>query len=531
MELTPEALPPSVVSGEIQDFLRTHEQRRRQLPRALIVGLLSGLAAVAFRLTLEGADRWRERLYETAHALGPAGVVLPVLLSASCAAIAVALVRRLAPEASGSGIPHLKAVLHHLRPLRWVRVLAVKFVGGSIGIGAGLALGREGPTIQMGGAIGEMVSGWFSSTPRERQTLIAAGAGAGLAAAFNAPLAGLVFVLEELQRDFAPAVFATTLIASATADVVARSLMGQLPVFHAAVTTAPPLTALPVSILIGLFAAILGVAFNRALVGTLDLFQQASRWSAWVGGAAVGAVVGVVGWFAPIALGGGGRLVEQALAGQATLGLLPLFFVLRFGLTMISYGSGAPGGIFAPLLGLGAELGLGIGMLAQRVAPLAVGEPVTFAVVGMAAFFSAIVRAPLTGMVLMVEMTGSYALVLPLLVACLTAYGIADFLGDRPVYEALLERDLLRGQARPELGGTLLLELTIAPGAPFDGRLVRDLALPPGCILVTVRRGASDSVPTADLRLAGGDRLTAVVAREAAAAVGLLRAGTTATSC
>jgi len=518
------AVPPSVVSGEIADFLRTHEQRRRQLPRALVVGLLSGLIAVAFRLTLESAERWRERLYAAAHGLGPAGILLPALVCAACAGIAVALVRGLAPEASGSGIPHLKAVLHHLRSLRWGRVIPVKFVGGSIATGAGLALGREGPTIQMGGAVGEMVSGWFGSTPRERQTLIAAGAGAGLAAAFNAPLAGLVFVLEELQRDFAPAVFATTLIASATADVVTRSLMGQLPVFHTAVATAPPLAALPVSLLIGLLAALLGVLFNRTLVGALDVFQRASR-PAWVAGAAVGAVVGVVGWFAPAALGGGGRLIEETLAGRAALAALPLVFLLRFGLTMISYGSGAPGGIFAPLLVLGAELGLGMGALARRVAPLVAGEPVTFAVVGMAALFSAIVRAPLTGMVLMVEMTGSYALVLPLLVACLTAYGIADFLGDRPVYEALLERDLLRGQPEPELSGTLLLELVIAPGAPFDGRRVRELALPPGCILVTVRRGLSDSVPTADLQLAGGDRITAVVAREAAGAVALLRTG------
>src|SRR5262249_48303076 len=191
----------------------------------------------------------------------------------------------------------------------------------------------------------------------------------------------------------------------------------------------------------------------------------------------------------------------------------------------LSYGSGAPGGIFAPLLVLGSELGLAVGFVSQRVLPHAVEHPETFAVVGMAAYFSAIVRAPLTGIVLVVEMTGNYSLVLPLLAACLTPYGVAAFLRDRPVYEALLERDLLRSQERPALAGTLLLELTIATGAPFDGQRVRDLGLPAGCVLVTLRRKLEERVPTAESRLHAGDRITGVVAPEAAEAAILLRHG------
>ncbi len=157
--------------------------------------------------------------------------------------------------------------------------------------------------------------------------------------------------------------------------------------------------------------------------------------------------------------------------------------------------------------------------------PQVVEHPETLAVVGMAAYFSAIVRAPLTAIVLVVEMTGNYSLVLPLAAACLTAYGVADFLGDRPVYEALLERDLIRGRERPTLTDTLLLELTIAPGAPFDGQRVRDLGLPPGCVLVTVRRNLQEHVPTAESQLLAGDRVTVVIAPEAAEAAALLRRG------
>lgn len=522
----PEGITPEIVQGEIQDFVNTHELRRRQFPRAVLVGLLAGLLAVAFRLVLREGDEFRTGLIRWSHTLPFGGILVPVLWGAAGAGVAVFLVRRYAPEAAGSGIPHLKAVLHRLKGMPWQRVIPVKFVGGVAGIGGGLALGREGPTVQMGGAVGEMVSRWFACTPRERQTLTAAGAGAGVAAAFNAPLAGLMFVLEEVQRDFSPTVFTAAFIASVVADVTARLLLGQLPVFHTASQSIPPLSSLPAFLILGLAAALLGVAFNRALVASLDFFGRFRRHPRWLLAAGVGAGVGVVGWFWPEALGGGHSLVERALHAREPLDLLPAFFLLRFILTMASYGCGAPGGIFAPLLVLGAQLGLAVGLIALKIFPTGMGPVEHFAVVGMGAYFTAVVRAPLTGIVLIVEMTGNYSLVLPLLVACLTAYGVADYLGDRPIYEALLERDLLRGQASPELEGALLLELPVHPGAPFEGRAVRDLGLPPGCVLVTVRRGVKEEVPTATTLIQAGDRITAVIGPTAADAVPLLREGT-----
>jgi CIC family chloride channel protein len=308
-----------VLQGEIRDFVRAHEQRRRQLPRAIVVGVLAGSVAVAFTRALVVADDLRTALITRAHAFGVWGFPIPVLVAVLGGAVAVLLVRTLAPETSGSGIPQLKAVLHLLQPMRGLRVLVVKFAGGVVGIGGGLALGREGPTIQMGGALGQVASQWFRCTERERQTLIAAGAGAGLAAAFNAPLAGLVFVLEEVQRDFSPTVFTATLVAAVTSDVVTRLLVGQLPIFHVRIESIPPLQALPVSLLVGLAAGVLGVAFNRGLVGALDAFQRMGTRPVWLTGATAGCLVGVVGWFVPEALGGGHRLVEQTLGGALSL--------------------------------------------------------------------------------------------------------------------------------------------------------------------------------------------------------------------
>jgi len=242
----------------------------------------------------------------------------------------------------------------------------------------------------------------------------------------------------------------------------------------------------------------------------------------------VGATVGLIGWFAPNALGGGYGLVDAVFAGQVVLSAIPLWFGLRFGLTMISYGCGAPGGIFAPLLVLGAFLGFAVGQGAHLMMPDAVTHPAAFAVVGMAAYFAAIVRAPLTGIVLIVEMTNNYDLIVPLLVACFSAYVVADALGDLPIYEALLERDVRRDDITPTLHGTLVLELSLQANAPFAGKRVRELGLPPGCVLVTLKRGMHESVPTAGMRLEEGDRITAVIAPQAATAVPLLRQGCTA---
>jgi CIC family chloride channel protein len=207
------------------------------------------------------------------------------------------------------------------------------------------------------------------------------------------------------------------------------------------------------------------------------------------------------------------------------LASIPWWFLLRFGLTMLSYGCGAPGGIFAPLLVLGALLGLGVGQLALLALPGAGVHPETFVVVGMAAYFAAIVRAPLTGIVLIVEMTNSYAQMLPLLVACFVAYAVADFVMDRPLYEALLERDLAHETGLPNLEAPVILEFTVHKGARFAGKLIHEVALPDGCVLLTLHRGLLELAPTVDMRLEAGDRLTVVMTPQAAEAWHVLRDG------
>ncbi len=431
-----------VASAPGDSGLGTGEVRRRHIVwKAVAVGGVAGLLASAFRGSLEGVEHLREHL--VAGVSGWLSLPAALLLGALGGGTGVWLVRRFAPHAAGSGIPHLKAVLLREAEPEWKRLLPVKFLGGVTAIGGGMALGREGPTVQMGSAVGHFISDLFRVRvgEGERRALISAGAGAGLAAAFNAPLSGLVFVLEELHGNFTPVMFVAAFLASVSGDVVARLTLGELPVFHITGMTAPGVVTLPWAALLGVAAGVFGVLFNRGLLATLDLRERLMRWPAFPVGAAAGAFVGFVGWTVPGLAGSGGPLVQMALSGKIALSLLPLFVLARFSLTMVSYGSGAAGGIFAPLLVLGALggiwFGTGLHLLFQSSHSL---TPQVFAVLGMGAMFTAIVRAPLTGIVLLIELTGVYDFMLPLLVSCMMAYGVAEWLGNAPIYEALRER-------------------------------------------------------------------------------------------
>jgi CIC family chloride channel protein len=418
----------------------TEVKRRHILPKALVVGVVAGLIASVFRMALQyfelGRIAWIERLPLAW------GLIAAVGIGAIGSGIGLWLVRRFAPETAGSGIPDLKSVVLGEKQLLWQRVLPVKFIAGAAGIGAGLTLGREGPTVQMGGATGLMVSTWFKVKrgEGERKALVSAGAAAGLAAAFNAPLAGMIFVLEELTGSFTPVVFVASFLAAVSADVVCRVVTGETPVFALHGVPGPSLHTLPVAAIIGVMAGFAGVGFNRGLLISLDLFDKLRRWPPFAVGACTGAFIGLAAWIYPSVSGSGALLSERAIAGAIALKWMLVLFAARFVLTMVSYGCGAAGGIFAPLLVLGSLGGLAVGAGVHAILPGWAAFPETFAVIGMGAIFTSTVRAPLTGIVLMIELTGQYGYMLPLLVSCLAAYGVAEAMGDKPIYEALRER-------------------------------------------------------------------------------------------
>uniref|UniRef100_UPI00404927DB H(+)/Cl(-) exchange transporter ClcA n=1 Tax=Cephaloticoccus sp. TaxID=1985742 RepID=UPI00404927DB len=419
------------------------EVRRRQIIlKALLVGVVAGTLASVFRLALDGVELLRIHFVENFD--GWISLPVALALGAVGGGLGVWLVRRFAPHAAGSGIPNVQSVLRREAEPEWKKLLPIKFLAGVAGIGGGLALGREGPTVQMGAASGFMVSEWFKvkAGEGERRALMSAGAGAGLAAAFNAPLSGLIFVLEELHGNFTPVMFVAAFLSSVTADVVSRLMIGESPVFHFIGLAAPGVSSLPWAALLGLAMGGLGVVFNRGLLTTISLRERLLKWPAFAVGAAAGIFVGFVGWTVPGLAGSGGELVQLSLSGKIAIGLMPLFLLARFSLTMVSYSSGAAGGIFAPLLVLGALGGLWFGAGVEHFMGSAGISQQVFCVLGMGALFTAIVRAPLTGIILMLELTASYSFMLPLLVSCLCAYGVAEALGNTPIYEALRQRSM-----------------------------------------------------------------------------------------
>ena len=410
---------------------------------SLLVGAAAGLVGGLFRLSLAWADRLREALVGWAHDWSVAGFLLVTVTCAAATGVAAWLVRRFSPHASGSGIPHVEAVLKEELLPAPSRLIPVKFVGGVLSIGSGLALGREGPSVQMGASLAHLVGKVCRRGWPDCRVLLAAAAGAGLATAFNAPIAGAVFVLEELVRRFETRIAIAALGASATAIAVARLFLGDAPEFRVEALPYPSPEASTLCVLLGAVAGFVAVAYNYALLGMIAGADRLGRWPVEWRAALVGGGVGILAWFAPGLVGGGEALTQRTLSGAVTLGVLPLVFLLRFGLGAVSYAARTPGGLFAPMLVLGAQVGLLFGALCRLTFPGLDLPPEAFAVVAMAAFFTGVVRAPVTGIVLITEMTGSSTMLLPMLGACFVAMLVPTLLGNAPIY------DSLREQARP----------------------------------------------------------------------------------
>ncbi len=426
---------------------------------AALVGILAGLIGGAFHVLLDGAEEGRQVLRSALAGAPVPGWLILMALGPMVLIPAMWLVRRFAPETAGSGIQEVEAILAGHKYLNWRRVLPVKFVAGALAVGSGLVLGREGPTVHMGAALGKMASDWGRLDARQTKALISAGAAAGLAAAFNAPLAAIVFVTEELRDHFEYgfASLQSVILAACMAVVVSDSLLGQgpsLPVEHLHLV---PLASLPLFLVLGVLVGAFGVAFNGLLLGSVRVFRQLREDHAYLVAGVVGAALGAVLWFAPQAAGGGEVLVEDLLRQPQALGFLVLLLAARTLTTVGSYGVGLPGGIFAPMLALGTIIGAGFDHLVPILTPGLGLEPGLFAVSAMGALFAATVRAPLTGIVLAIELTGAEDLALPLILTCLCATFTAQALGGRPVYGLLLEQAERSPRSLPRLGRRVLV--------------------------------------------------------------------------
>ena len=409
------------------------------------IGLLGGV----FRWLLEQAETQRAALMVWAHG-SPAGWLVPVALVAGCATIGH-LFTRLAPRASGSGIQDVEAVWHEQEELPGTAVLPSRFLGGLAAIGSGMVMGREGPSVHLGSTIGAEVGRWFRLSDYERKLLYTTVGGAGLAVAFNAPVGGALFTIEEVTKSFRVRVMLVTLMSTSVAVWVSRFIIPDRPDFAVGPVASPGVGALPAYVVLGVVAGVAGVVYN-ALVMQLLRRTDRMRLNPTGRAAIIGGLIGLLLWVDPLAAGGGSAIAQTILSGQGlALWTLLGLFAVRFLAGPLSYASGTPGGLFAPLLALGALLGAAFHALALAMGGAAAAEllgqsPVPFALVGVVALFTASVRAPMTGIVLITEMTATASLTLAMFAAAAAALFMTTALKGRPIYDSLRDRMLqLRG--------------------------------------------------------------------------------------
>ena len=484
-----------------------HGFRLRLFTEGILVGLSAGLVICLFRFGLQQAEELRSLVYlflSSASWPWHLGLFLLLLFLAWL----LSLLIRFEPLAGGSGIPQVKGVLLGLVKLRWLPILCTKLAGGIIGIGAGLSLGREGPSIQLGAVAAQGVSRLLGRTRMEERYLLTSGASAGLAASFNAPLAGVIFALEELHRNFSVAVMLPAMAAAMTATIVSRALFGAEAVFIFPHLPALPLDYYGYVILVAIITGFCGVIFNKGLL-TIPVFYAFPYFQKPIVKICFPLVIaGILGYFLPQVLGGGNKLINSLAAVPVSLQMLLLLLVFKLFFTLLSYGCGVPGGFFLPMLVIGALCGSicsNILVACQLIAPQYAADMVIMA---MAALFAASVRAPITGTVLIMEMTASYEQLLPLAIASMVALIIAELCRSKPIYEELLQRSLRQKQPEPALlEQRNIAEFAVCSGSAVENKLVRDIAWPQDTLLVDIKRGEQRLVPAGNTMIRAGDFL------------------------
>jgi len=476
----------------------------------LATGVLAGLVAVAYRLLASWLDALRTGAFP-----GPDPWRFPVIaawvaLTATAGAATAFMVRK-APLIKGSGIPQVKAALQRRLGMDWVRELPLKFLGGSLALGTGLSLGREGPSIQLGALVGAGVADLSGRTEAKRY-LVTAGAAAGIAAAFNAPLAGVLFCLEELHRSFSPVMLTCSMVAAFAAHAVAWLLAGGESVFGFPVQTVLPLGLYPAIVVIGAACGLAGAGFNAAIVGAQKLWKAAvpPEWLRLVLAFIAGGLVAVA---APGIAGGGAPMVDLVAGGGIPLAVLAALAVGKFVFTTLSYGSGAPGGIFLPMLVIGAMLG-GIGGRGLEAAGAGASWMGNCVMLGMVGFFTAVVRAPVTGAILIAEMSGSFAHFPALMLSAVVASLTASLLRSPPIYDTLLARlvaaDGIPGTT-PRGERHTIIHVPVLEGSVIDTCANAQALMPEGSVLVCVQRGEDESIPRPGMDIHPGDVLVMLV--------------------
>ncbi len=417
--------------------------------QAILVGLISGGLVVLFKLSITELFEFIQKSTSHIQILFPLIMALGGLISGY-------LVYKFAPEAKGSGIPYVKASLLHLGNLTRVRSIFVKFFGGIASIGTGMSLGREGPSVQLGAGSGALIGKLFKLSGTDKDKLISAGAGSAIAATFNAPIAGTIFVLEELMQKFNSSILFPVLVSTVVASSLTRFLLGNNTSFLIPTLDERTSINIFVCLIVGIISGILGVIFSKLIHFNNDLFLKI-KIKPYFKPMIAGFFVGIIGLFLPLVLGSGNSSVDILLQNKIPIILVSLVFLFKFLVTPFCFGSGAVGGIFLPMLMLGAYLGYICGFISNYFG-LEINL-VAISLIGMASFLSAVARTPITATVMVFEMTGGYNFILPIMLSCAVADLVAEKLHHKPIYSELIVNQVKNSDSAKVLENKIVAEI------------------------------------------------------------------------
>lgn len=481
--------------------------KRRLVADGILVGIGAGVVAVAYRLALGLIGHYSQVIYglvqQNHWLLGP------LFLGLALVGLGVGILVKQVPLSSGSGIPQVQGEVLGIVNMRAWPLIGAKFLGGSLANLGGLSLGREGPSIQLGAATGKLVSHLLKRDNNEERYLISAGASAGLAAAFNAPISGTLFTLEEMHKNFAPLLLIPCLLASVVADYISQNVFGLSPVFSFTVKSAFPLRSYGWLVVLGLVCGLVGVWFNWTLLKGQDLYGKLPiKKRYWPMIAFL--LAGILALIFPQVLGGGHELMEDLALHPISIGLFLMILLAKVLFTSISYGSGSQGGIFLPVLVIGGVTGAIFLKVGAYFGFLASEFYINFIILAMAGVLTGVIRSPILSTLLVTEMTGSFLHISSLVVVVIISYLTAELLKNKPIYESLLERLLhglhLEDKDRPH-SAKALTEFYIRVGSSIDGKRLKEIKGPNHTLIVSLYRNGQEIIPHGETKVKGGDRI------------------------
>ena len=490
----------------------------KDLQMSLVVdGFVVGVAAAAVSVLYRFLLSWAEKVLFAATGFLQKNPVMSIgwLVLMFLAAFLCVRLLKWEPMISGSGIPQVSGELKGYLDIKPGRTIIGKMLGGTLCILGGMSLGREGPSVQLGAMAGKLLSRFRGKNQTREKALITCGAAAGLAAAFNAPLSGVMFALEELHKNFNTFILICAMVGAVTADFISKGFFGVSTIFHYELHSHFPLRYYWILLLFGLILGILGAGYNWLMLKGQEFFQRLSFLPQEIRLMIPFAMGLLLMLYFPQALAGGHAMVGLLEAGKAAVPMLFLLLVIKFIFSVFCFGSGAPGGIFFPLLVLGSYVGAILGKGVVLAFDLPEAMIYNFIILAMAGFFSAIVRAPITGIILIAEMTGTLEHLISLLIVSIVAYVAANELRSAPIYDSLLDRILLknRGVAQVEYPeDKVLANFIVQCGSELENRRIREIERWPGkCLIVSIKRGEKELIPRGNTKLHASDMMVVLL--------------------